>query len=163
VYLPKLVLPCIVLFTNTIKFIMVLGLLLVLMMSLSEGPNLHWLALPLIVLVEFTIILAAASLMASLVPLLPELKLVIDNGLIVLMFLSGIFTEIDKLPPRIAEILHANPMVPIIEAFRAVLLQDTWPDWAALSWVLGLAILAYALAFWILRHNDRAYLKLMSG
>jgi lipopolysaccharide transport system permease protein len=93
----------------------------------------------------------------------PELKLVIDNGLIVLMFLSGIFSEINKLPPRIAAILHANPMVPLIEAYRDILLNDAWPDWAGLAWVLCLGIPVYALAFWILRRNDRAYLKLMIG
>ena len=163
VYLPKQVLPCIVLFTNTIKFSVVLSLLLVLTILLGMGPTLHWLALPLVVLLELLIILAVTSLFASLVPFLPELQLVIDNGLMVLMFLSGIFTEIDKLPRKIALILHANPMVPIIEAYRSVLLNDSWPDWKALSWVFGLGILIYALAFWILRRNDRAYLKLMVG
>jgi lipopolysaccharide transport system permease protein len=130
---------------------------------LGKAPNVHWLALPLVILAQFVIILAGTSLMASMVPLVPELKLVIDNGLIMLMFVSGIFSDVNKLPPKIAVILHANPMVPVIEAYRDVLLNDAWPDWSGLAWVPALGVPLYALAVWILRRNDRAYLKLMLG
>jgi lipopolysaccharide transport system permease protein len=163
VYLPKFVLPWIVVLTNTVKFVIVLELLLVLAAALGEGMELPWIALPLAALVEMMLITSVASLAAAVVPLVPDLELVVSNGLIVLMFLSGIFFDVNKLPPKAAAVVRLNPMVPVIEAFRDILLRHTWPHWAVLGEVALLAVAMYALAFWLLARFDRIYPKIMTG
>ncbi len=160
VYLPKYVLPWMVLVTNGLKFLIILGLLL-LFTGLSKGPALSWLALPVVVAVELLLTLALTCLVAAVVPLLPDLDLIVSNGLIVMMFVSGVFNDISHLPPRLARVLDFNPMVHVIAAFRAVLLDQTWPDWVALGWVAGFSLLVYGLGFALLRRFDRAYPKLM--
>lgn len=163
VYLPKFVLPWIVLLTNAVKFLVVLELLLLLALLLGQGIAWSWLGLPIVALVEFMLIAALSSLAAAVVPLLPDLKLVVDNGLIVLMFLSGIFFDVTRLPPRAAAVVRLNPMVPVIEAFRDILLRHRWPDWEMLGAVSLLAAVLYSLAFWMLRSFDRTYPKVVSG
>ena len=163
VYLPKYILPWIVVLTNTVKFFIILGLLLILTVSLGHSVDVTWLALPVLALVELVVIAALASLTAALVPLLPDLRLIVDNGLIVLMFLSGIFYEVDRLPHRLQHIVRANPMVAVIEGFRSVLVDHTWPDWPGLARATLVALVLYALAFWVLRRFDRDYPKHMIG
>ena len=162
VYLPKYVLPWMVLVTNGMKFLIILGLLL-LLAAVLEGPSASWVALPAVVLVEMLLVMAAASLTAALVPLLPDLSLIIDNGLLVLMFVSGVFNDVSKLPPALRHILEFNPMVQVIAAFRAVLLDHEWPDWASLAWVALFSLALYGFALWLLRRFDRIYPKLMIG
>ena len=161
VYLPKLVLPLVTIFTNSIKFLIVLALLMSVMSFFGHGPDPTWLALPAVILVELLLIIAVGSLAAAVVPIFPDLKLVVDNGLFVLMFLSGIFFDLAKLPPQAQAILRYNPLIPVLDAYRAVLLRHAWPDWAALGWVSLAALVLYALAVWILAAYDRRYIKLM--
>lgn len=163
VYLPKYILPWIVVITNSAKFLIILALLLLLAVFLGHGPNLQWLALPVLVLVEFLLIAALTALTASLVPLLPDLRLIVDNGLMVLMFLSGIFYEVSSVPPKVQAVLRANPIVPVIEGYRSVLVDRTWPDWSGLVAVGIAAGAVYALAYWVLRRFDREYPKHMIG
>ncbi|MGE5625975.1 MAG: ABC transporter permease [Bacillota bacterium] len=160
VYLPKYILPWLVLVTNGMKFLIILGLLL-LLAGFSHGAALSWVALPVVVLVEMLLITAAASLAAALVPLLPDLSLVIDNGLFLMMFLSGVITDLNRLPSRLHLMLSLNPMVAVIDAYRAVLLDQSWPNWGALAAVAAFSLVLYALAFDLLRRYDRIYPKLM--
>lgn len=160
VYLPKYVLPWMVMVTNGFKFLIILGLLM-LLAGFTQGPAASWLALPALVAVEMLLTLALASLAAALVPLLPDLSLIIDNGLIVLMFLSGIFTDVTRLPPTIRRVLEFNPMVPIISGFHDVFVEKIWPDWWSLIWVTVFSLALYAFAYKLLKRYDRIYPKLM--
>ena len=162
VYLPKYVLPGMVMVTNGIKFLIILSLLM-LAVLLARGASLTWLALPVVVVVEMLLALALSSLAAAIVPLLPDLDLVISNGLIVLMFLSGIFKDVSTLPPKLEELLALNPMVHVIRGFRTVLLEQQWPDWTALAGVVVFSLLVYGLALALLRRYDRVYPKLLVG
>ena len=162
VYLPKYVLPGMVMVTNGIKFLIILGLLM-LAMAVTHGVSPAWLALPVVVVVEMLLALALSSLAAAIVPLLPDLDLVISNGLIVMMFLSGIFKDISSLPPHLAALLSLNPMVHVIRAFRTVLLEKQWPDWGALAGVTLFSLVVYGLTLLLLKRYDRVYPKLLVG
>ena len=163
VYLPKAILPLIVLFTNTVKFFIVFSLLIFLLVLMGYPPNVTWLALPVLIAVEFLLIAAIGSLAASLLPLFPDLKLIIDNGLIVVMFMSGIFFDVNRLPRGPAAIVHYNPMAAIIEGFRAVLMKHVWPNWGMLGAVAAFGAVTYVSALMILTSYNRHYAKLMIG
>jgi len=163
VYVPKAILPFIVMVINGIKFLVVLALLLLVLAAMGYPPEPVWVALPVVMLVEFLLIVALGSLAASILPLLPDFKLIVDNGLIMLMFLSGIFYDVDKLPPAAAAVLRLNPMVWIIKAFRSVLMEHAWPRWDTLLAVAVFSLVVYALALAVLRAYDRHYTKLMVG
>jgi lipopolysaccharide transport system permease protein len=160
VYLPKYVLPWMVVVTNGMKFLIILGLLM-LLAAFSRGAALSWLALPLVALVEMLLILAVASLAAALVPLLPDLSMVIDNGLFMMMFLSGVVVDLNRLPPKLHGVLAFNPMVPVIDSYRAILIDQNWPDWWSLGWVTLFSLSLYAVACVVLKRYDRIYPKLI--
>lgn len=161
IYLPKYILPWVSLVTSGIKFLIVLALLLIFAVCVGYWPTLSWLALPVLVLAELMFTIAVTSLAAAVVPLLPDLGLIIDNGLIVMMFISGIFYSVKNLPPTARTLLEVNPMVPVIDGFRAVLMDGTWPAWGSLAWVAGVSLVIYAIAFGLLRRFDRIYPKVM--
>ena len=163
VYFPKYILPFIVVVANTIKFLIVLCILLALCIVMGKGPVIYWFALPVIVLVQFIMISAAGSLCAAIVPIVPDLKLIVDNGLIVLMFVSGVFFDIHKLSPEKARLLSLNPLVPLMDCYRAVLTNGTWPEWGSLVYLVSVSLIAYACALVIMIKYDRHYAKLMIG
>jgi lipopolysaccharide transport system permease protein len=161
VYLPKFVFPCVVIVSNLFKFSLVFALLLAVLWAMGHVPNLAWFSLPVIMLSQLLLIAGVSLLVAALVPFLPDLKLVIDNGLILMLFLSGVFFEISSIPDSVRQFFWLNPMAVVIEAYRAVLLGAQWPYWPALAAVLiGSAVLVY-VSLRVLSRFDRTYAKVL--
>lgn len=161
VYLPKMLLPFIVVVSNFIKFLIILTLLLLLVISLGFPLHASWFALPVVIFTEFLFILAVGSLVAGIVPLFPDLKLIVDNGLIVMMFVSGVFIDVHRMQPKMAALLEWNPMVTVLEGYRDILIKHIWPDWLHLGAVCLVSLLIYAVGFSVLKKFDRHYAKLM--
>ncbi|MGA9853600.1 MAG: ABC transporter permease [Gammaproteobacteria bacterium] len=161
VYVPKYVLPWVVLIVNTIKFLIIFALLVILVVATGHKPGIVWLALPILILVQLLVTAGLTSFLAAFVPLLPDLKLVVDNGILVLMFLSGVFMDVSRLSPKLQLILEINPMVPVLNSYRNILLKGTWPDWGGMVWGLVFFIISYSIAKYVLKMYDRAYIKLM--
>ncbi len=161
IYLPKSLLGLIQIFSNTFKFLIVLALFLVFLIVTGKHPTLSWLALPLVILVQLYLIIGLGLLLASLIPFAQDLKQVVDNLLMLLMFMSGIFFSPDQVPSGMRELFEFNPIVCVIQAYRAILLDGQWPDFSSLGYVLLFATPRRLMALLIFRRFERHYPKLM--
>ncbi|MNZ56694.1 ABC-2 type transporter [compost metagenome] len=70
--------------------------------------------------------------LASLGVYLRDITQVIGVVITMLMFLSGIFYSVSSLPTEYQQIMQMNPLVPIIEQARAVLIWGEWPNYLVL-------------------------------
>ena len=161
VYQPKLVFPVTVLLINTAKFLLVLLLLLLFLLITGKPLAVSWLALLPLIGVQFLLTLGVASLCATVIPFVPDLKWVVENGLTLMFFLSGVFFDISNVPDKYYAWLMLNPMAVLIDSYRSVLLLAQMPDWARLSWVLLFSCLLIAIAVWVFTRFDRVYPKLV--
>lgn len=161
VYVPKYVFPIISVFGSTARFLPVFLIYLVFLL-LYGAPyvDLTWLAVPAIMFTEFCLLTALATLVGSITPFLPDLRVAIDNGMMILFFLSGIFFDINATSERVRFYLFLNPMAVLIDEYRNVLLRGIWPNWEKLALVLGFSILLGYLALVVFRRLDRRYGKL---
>ncbi len=158
VYLPKMVLPGVIVIANTYKFLIVFSLFLVFLVVFWGIPaSEHWQALPLLLAMQFLLICAVAGIGAALVPVIPDLKYVVDYGMTLMFFMSGIFFDINDLTPEIQQWLRYNPMVIFIESYRDVLLYAQWPDWQALLNVLYASAALFLTMLVLLVKLDRFY------
>ena len=105
-------------------------------------------------------ILGSAYLAAALTPFFPDLQVLIDNGLRVLFFMSGIFYEIDTLNTGYTAVLQANPAAVLIDSLRTVLLSGEHADWWRLSGVLAGALCIGGAGYAIMRVNESRYAKI---
>jgi len=161
VYIPKLVFPAMVVTTSTFKFMIVFVLLLVFLIFTGKSPGAEWFALPVMMGVQLLLMLAIGSVLSAIVPFVPDLKLIIDNGIILLFFLSGVFFDISSASPEIEFYLNVNPMVGIIDNYRMVLLEGAWPDWFLLGTVFSISLVGFSLGGYLLRRFDRTYVKVI--
>ena len=162
-YLPKYLLPLSVLVTNTLKFFIILVILLVFLALMGANwlnPEFPWLAL--VVIAQLLLILAVGGLAAALVPLLPDLRYVVSYGLTMLFFMSGIFFSLSDLSAEAQFYLKFNPMLHIIEAYRSILLHGAVPDFGGLGVVmLGSLVLLVGVA--VMFHKfDRTYPRIVT-
>lgn len=158
VYLPKYLLPLSVLVANTAKFLIIFVILLLFLYL--DGPPIRGaslLALPMILLVQLLLILAAGGIAAAVVPLVPDLRYVVNYGMTMLFFLSGIFFSIDEMSPEAQALLELNPVLLVIEAYRDVLLQGAAPDYSSLAAVAAGSVVLLAVAVMLFWRLDRVY------
>lgn len=161
VYLPKIVLPTIIVAINSVKFLMILPILLLFLWFSGYVANQVWLALPLLFVLQFLLVWSLTSFCAALVPYVQDLRYVIENGLLMLMFLSGVFFDLDKLSPLMKSVLYLNPMALLIENYREVLLEGHWPNTSELIYVFAFSLMFGLMATWCLTRFDRRYPKVL--
>ena len=160
VYLPKVFFPAVMVAKNSVKFLVTLLLLIVFLLSYGVDPGWNWFALPLIIFVQLLLIGACAFLVAAMIPLWPDLQMLVNNGLMLMFFLSGIFFDTSAVEGVLGTLLDLNPMIHVIDAYRAVLLEDSWPAWSALVVVTGFSLVGILLGLSLLRRYDKLYPRL---
>ncbi len=162
VYVPKALLPCVVLIANTIKFLIIFMFLLLLIVVVLHKPvSWPWLALPLVIGVQFLFIAGVGGLVASVVPFVPDIKLLLDNVMMMLFFVSGVFFDISHIHGRFHDILLLNPAALVIEAYRSILLHNRWPHWGHMAYVFILSLVLVTAAVKVFHKYDRIYPKLV--
>jgi lipopolysaccharide transport system permease protein len=161
IYIPKIVLPVMAILTTTVKFFIVLLLLVVFLLVIGYQANNSWYALPVLVFIQFLLTLAIGSTLAAVIPFLPDLRMIIDNGLMLMFFLSGVIFDFSAVPPEVKTYLSFNPMLGLIESYRSILIAGTWPDWEYLVYVLIASVLCLFLGCYLLSRFDRIYPKII--
>lgn len=161
VYVPKIVFPLTVAAINTFKFLIILSLLILFLLFTSAQPSMAWLLLPIIIGTQIFLIIAVASFFSSIMPFFPDLKLILDNVLMMLFFLSGIFFDMTKMSPDTQQILMLNPMAVVIVMYRNLLLKGLPPQWHHILYVIFFSSISFLLALRILGRFDQVYPKII--
>lgn len=131
--LPVLVFPIVQMLADTVKFAFIFVLLLVILWSIGYPPNKAYFALPLLFAATFMLSAGAGFIIAALVPLLPDLRFVIEQLLTVVMFLSGVVFALDHVPPPLDRWMALNPVMIIMNDARGILMHARWPNWVGLT------------------------------
>ena len=161
VYLPKIIFPLTNITINTFKFFIILLLLLIFLISKSFEPSWYWSFLPILVLTQFFFITSVTFILAALMPFFPDFKMILDNLLMMMLFLSGVFFDINSFPPVLKNLLRLNPMGTLIQMYRMVLFNDTLPDWSQLFFILVFSLAVLLVSLWIYHRFDRIYPKII--
>ncbi|MEO8803990.1 MAG: ABC transporter permease [Rudaea sp.] len=160
VKLPAQLFPTVQILADTVKFLFILALLLVILWFAGYPPNRMYVALPVVLLIEFIFASAAAYLVAAAMPFLPDLRFVIEQILQVMLFLSGVVFSLDATPASLRVWLELNPMVDLIDAGRDILMYARWPDWFALGRVTLVSLAFYVFGAWLIARLTPRYVKL---
>ncbi|PLX84418.1 MAG: ABC transporter [Desulfuromonas sp.] len=109
-------------------------------------PELNWLWLAPVVIVQYALILACSLLGALCVSFYGDFRMVINMGMLFLMFSSGLFWDVNDIAdPATRDLLFAcNPLAFLIDAYRQVLMGRTVYDlehMAVLAGVIAVALL----------------------
>ncbi len=159
--MPKLIFPMAVVqegfYKQSAVFLLMLGYLAL----NGHTPQASWLWLLPVILVQSLLITFCAAVGALLVCLKRDFVIMINLGMVLLLFVSGVFWDIGSIPNTKAAdwLLLLNPLAFLLEAYRAILLAGEVPDALHLG-VLGASLLVATLVvfavyqrlnFWIAR------------
>lgn len=158
----KVVLPLTVIAVNTFKFLFVFLVLVLILWVTGYGPSASYFALPFLILLQLLLIYGVATLLAALMPVLPDLQYVIGNVLRAMMFLSAIFYPVTAIPEEYRSLFNFNPMVPIIDGYRSVLMLAEWPNMPSLVYAGSGAVLLAVGATVIVKALDPHFSRLVA-
>lgn len=159
-YLPKFVFPLSVIIDNLVKFSISLLILFAVILSFGIEVTSAYLYLPVLLLIQFIVIISCGYLLAIIVPFIPDVRLLVGFVFQAGVFLSGVLWDRSHLPENYHFFFDINPMATLIEAYRTVLLKGGAPDFGLL-WPLPIAFSClFILALVILAYLDRVFPKI---
>jgi lipopolysaccharide transport system permease protein len=160
VYLPKWVFPCVAVLTSTFRFAIVFVVLIIFLLVVGQPVTIAWVTdLVPLMLVQLLLMLGLSMVLASIVPFVPDLKFLIDNGMLLLFFVSGIFFRFDSVPDSIRPYFDLNPIGVLIHNYRQVLINGEHVQWGDLFPLLLLTISFLVMGLLLLIRFDRVYAK----
>lgn len=161
VYFPKWLLPGYVILANTYKFFIVFFLLILFLWASGVKPSYSWVVIPWIIFVQLLFVSALSLLSAAVVPLIPDLKFVINYGMTMLFFVSGIFFNVSEMSEPVRTWLMWIPSVLLIDSYRAALLYGYFPEFEVLLLVIFQAFVIGVCGLCLLVGLDRYYPRLV--
>jgi lipopolysaccharide transport system permease protein len=162
VRLPPLVFPLIAMLSDTVKFAFILLLLLAILWAMGYPPNAAYWALPIVFAAIFLAAAGAGFIVAALVPLVPDLRFVIEQVLMVVMFLSGVIFPLDKVPDNLKWLMALNPVAVVMDDARGILMHGQLPNWIGLSKVAAISLVLCAVGVLFVHRLAPRFPKLAS-
>jgi homopolymeric O-antigen transport system permease protein len=151
VYFPREIFPFSSVIVCLVDLLVGSTVLAALMMyyQVAVGAALLWLPVVLIVQVIFTLAAALALSMANL--FFRDVKYLFEIVITVWMFATSVIYPIDRIGGALGAALQLNPMTPIIDSYRAVLLLREAPP-ASLGIAAAIATVSLAVG-WLVFHR----------
>ncbi|MFZ5751446.1 MAG: ABC transporter permease [Pseudomonadota bacterium] len=156
---PVAALPVVSVLSNFVTFLMTFPILLVLVWTGAAGPGLPYLALPLVMAAQFLFVLALAYAVAALNVTFRDMRYIVPILLQLGYFLTPIFYDLGMVSGGARRILDLNPMLHIVGAYRAILVEGRWPDWGPILAVLAGSAILLALALRHFRASSYRFLE----
>ena len=153
--------PLVVVGRDAFKQMFVTILLLLFLVFYPTPVTICWTALPLIMIVQLILVASTAMFCAALVPFLPDLHFIIQTGVHLMFFASGIFYDIETVVlPEHQQFVYLNPMAGLLKNYRTILIYGQWPDWQYLGFVALFSIVFFFVSLRIITHFDHIYPKI---
>jgi lipopolysaccharide transport system permease protein len=95
--------------------------------------------------VEFLFIISLVYFLAAIQVTFRDTQYLLNIILMLGFYLSPVFYDVDRIPPNLMPIYNLNPMVHIIEAYRAIFLDGVFPPLVPLLIISGVS----AILLWL--------------
>lgn len=158
---PTAILPVVTVTTGLIHFLLALPVLLLFLAI--EGVHLTpaFLLLPALLVLQFVLTVSFAYPLAALNVAFRDTQHTVGVLLQIMFYVLPIFYDASKIPLQYRSIYFLNPMVSLLEAYRAVLLQGVAPDWRSLLALTALTTVLLPLGYRIFKQQSYRFVEEM--
>jgi len=157
--IPKQILVATTLLVAFLKFLVVLGLFIAYLLITDISISSTWFYLLPMLISLFLLIAGLSSVVALVTPFVQEFKLLVDNGLMMLFFMSGIFFDITERDPAMQDLLLLNPVARWIVNFRGLVLEGQIPSWSDMAIIAAVGLVTLVIGLTLTTKFDRTIAK----
>jgi lipopolysaccharide transport system permease protein len=152
VYFPREIFPISAVAVSIVDFAVGSIVLIGLMIYYRVAPTAAVLGLPLVLLVHIVLTLAISLLLAMANLFYRDVKYLFELVLTIWMFLTAVLYPVGQVGGMTGRMMAINPMTPILEAYRDVLLRGRLPDPAPFLITAAVSVVALVVA-WVVFHR----------
>lgn len=156
---PVAMLPVVCVTTKWLNFLIALPLLMLVLWSDGVVFSSSLLMLPVLFAVQFGFILALAYVTSAVNVYVRDLQHIIGVLLQLYFFMTPIFYELSAVPEAYRWVYTVNPMVHLVEAYRAILMDGSMPDLVGLSVLAGLSSVLLTLGLRVFHRARHRFLE----
>ena len=139
--MPTIFFPLIALLQVSIKQFPVFLIAIIFIWLQGFSPNVYWLGLVPIFIVQAMLTFAISCAIAAIIPFSRDLRYLVPTGLTLLMFLSGVFYDYRSIASGWQDTFLLNPIAFLLKCYRDIFITSTAPDFITLSyWGIATAI-----------------------
>lgn len=162
VAISKVIFPLLVVFQDLVKQVVVFLFVFSFFVIFGVTPTIEWVFLPLVILTQLLLTIACALFVAAVTPFLPDFRYLVDTGLLMLMFASGVFYDYQMvILPEHRSLFLTNPIANLIANYREIIMYNRIPDLSALFTIALLSLVAIGILMLYYRKTDSLYSKLV--
>lgn len=164
VYFPRLAVPVSILISNLITFLIQFLLFLICVIYfVSQGISIHinWagiLLTPLLILIMAGLGLGFGIIISSLTTKYRDLRFLVTFGLQLLMYATPVIYPVSAIPMQFQWIILANPMTPIVEAFRYIYLGAGTVEFMHLFYSFIFMVIAVYVGFIVFNRVEQTFM-----
>jgi ABC-type polysaccharide/polyol phosphate export permease len=161
-YCPRELFPISSVLSSGFDYLISLAILFGMLLAFGYPPQLTWVAFPLLLLILVLMITVLTMIVSAATVYFRDIRYATPMVLQVLLYATPIAYPLSQakkaLPPSLAGLYpYLNPLVPVMDGFRRVLVFGQWPQWAPLSFAgIGSAV-ALVVTDWWYKRIDRSF------
>lgn len=150
VYLPKAIFPLGTVLTQLANFVFSLVVIAAFLACYRIVPGINAFWLPLVMVVHFIFLTAAALVLAYICMFVRDIENVISHLMRFWFYASPVIWETGRLPERFQFLLNYNPAAAFIVSYRNIFMYHSEPQWWNLFFIalLSLVVITYMVAFY---------------
>src|SRR6185503_139332 len=152
VYFPREILPFSVILVSLVAFCVGCVVLAGLMAWYHVGVHATFLLFPLVLLVQVLFTAGVTLLLAMGILFYRDIKYLLKILITLWMFATSVVYPVSRVGGTAGQLLALNPMTPIIDAYRAILLRGTLPDLPSFAYAAGVSV-ALLFVAWLGFHR----------
>jgi homopolymeric O-antigen transport system permease protein len=152
VYFPREIFPFSAVFVSLVDFAVASIILVGMMIYYRIPPGSALLFLPIVLIVQLIFTAGVSLLLAMGNLFFRDIKYLFEVILMLWMFASSVLYPVSMVGGRLAIVLQFNPMTPIIDAYRSVLLRNQLPPMLPFAAATILAVATLVLG-WVWFHR----------
>lgn len=157
--LPREIYPVALTLTEGLEFLMTLPLVWILAAIYGVAPSHYLVYLPLVILLEFVLVVGAALLMSALTTMFRDIERVLSSFLRVLFYLTPVIYPTGRIHGAPHVVYTLDPLVGIFELHRKVFFPETEITAQMLTVSIVGSLLVFAVGWWVFIRFERSMLK----
>jgi len=163
VYFPRLAVPVSILLSNLVAFAIQFGLFVLFLgyfwlAGSNVQPNLWVLATPVLLLMMAGLGLGFGIIVSSLTTRYRDLRFLVSFGVQLWMYATPVIYPVSAIPERFQALIQANPITPIVEAFRYAFLGAGSVSLASLGYSFGFMVVVLVIGTVLFNRVEQTFM-----
>jgi lipopolysaccharide transport system permease protein len=151
---PRLCLPVVVVASAMVNFFFIFGLFSLFLLATDNFPGLSYLAVGPLLVIVVAFAIGLGITLGVLNVFFRDVGQCFGIFLQFWFWLTPIVYPSSILPPLAQNLMHFNPIEPLIVGIQTVLVEKRWPDWSSLLYPIAMAMLLCLLGNHLFRKHS---------